>query len=325
MADDLALPDDLLVWAAELAGGALAGGNRLPGGGRKEAWALEFVGADGTPLPLFLRYDRSDPARTADPWTLHREASVFVALQGTDVIVPRVLGVHPEHQAMLSELVVGDAWFSRIADPDEALRTPSTSSSSWPPCTGSTSARSTFPTSPSPHAIPPGCHPSKRGRRPRRSHRRRASGVVALAGLAIASLACASGTERAADVATAEVRGNAGRALELVEDTMASPEARRGQELVDQLRPRLAAGPDVIIFDTEVDDRGSVTLRMAFHARGETGGGLSYDAVVARLCVELTAEPGPPLLAEIRDADCPRQLPGATGNAGNVDLTVRLR
>src|SRR5690606_26020859 len=122
-AHELALPDDLLAWAAELAGGEVTGGARLPGGGRKEAWTLDFAGADGTPQRLFLRYDRSDPARTADPWTLHREASVFLALQGTDVIVPKVLGVHPEHQAMLTELVPGDAWFSRIADPDEAERT----------------------------------------------------------------------------------------------------------------------------------------------------------------------------------------------------------
>ncbi len=120
---DLALPDDLLAWAESVVGGPVTGGRRLPGGGRKEAWTLEFAGPDGAPLALFLRYDRSDPARTADPWTLHREASVFVALQGTDVIVPEVLGVHPEHQAMLSELVVGDAWFSRITDPDEAERT----------------------------------------------------------------------------------------------------------------------------------------------------------------------------------------------------------
>ncbi len=48
---------------------------------------------------------------------------MFQALQGTDVIVPTVLGVHPEHQAMLTELVQGDAWFSRITDPDEAVRT----------------------------------------------------------------------------------------------------------------------------------------------------------------------------------------------------------
>ena len=33
--------------------------------------------------------------------------------------VPRVLGVHPVHQAMLSERVEGETWFSRIADAGE--------------------------------------------------------------------------------------------------------------------------------------------------------------------------------------------------------------
>ena len=64
----------------------------------------------------FLRYDRSDPAHTKDPWTLHREATVYLALQDGPVPVPRVLGVHPVHQAMLSERVDGGNWFSRIAD-----------------------------------------------------------------------------------------------------------------------------------------------------------------------------------------------------------------
>ncbi len=69
---------------------------------------------------MFLRYDRSDPARTKDPWTLHREATVYLALQDSPVPVPRVLGVHPVHQAMLSERLVGENWFSRIADAGRA-------------------------------------------------------------------------------------------------------------------------------------------------------------------------------------------------------------
>ena len=90
-----------------------------PGGARKEAWFVDLRRVDGTVRPCFLRYDRSDPARTKDPWTLHREATVYLALQGTDVPVPRVLGVHPVHQAMLSERVEGETWFSRIADAGE--------------------------------------------------------------------------------------------------------------------------------------------------------------------------------------------------------------
>ena len=48
---------------------------------------------------------------------------MYLALQDTDVPVPRVLGVHATHQAMLSERLTGENWFSRIVDPDEQLAT----------------------------------------------------------------------------------------------------------------------------------------------------------------------------------------------------------
>lgn len=117
------LPGDLVAWIEDIAGGRLVAADRRPGGGRKEAWFVDVERPDGGVDELFLRYDRSDPATTADPWTLHREATVYVALQESDVPVPRVLGVHPIHQAMLSVRVTGENWFSRITDPDERERT----------------------------------------------------------------------------------------------------------------------------------------------------------------------------------------------------------
>ena len=33
--------------------------------------------------------------------------------------MPRLLGIHPSHHAMLSERLVGESWFSHIADPAE--------------------------------------------------------------------------------------------------------------------------------------------------------------------------------------------------------------
>ena len=119
----LTLPDDLLAWIEEVGCGRLVAADRKPGGARKEAWFVDLERADGELVECFLRYDRSDPSRTKDPWTLHREASVYVALQDTAVPVPRVLGVHPVHQAMLSERVVGENWFSRLTDADEAEAT----------------------------------------------------------------------------------------------------------------------------------------------------------------------------------------------------------
>jgi aminoglycoside phosphotransferase (APT) family kinase protein len=117
------LPDDLVTWIEEVGGGHVVLADRMPGGGRKEAWFIDLEGRDGTVASLFLRYDRSDPARTKDPWTLHREATVYLALQEGPVPVPRVLGVHPVHQAMLSQRVEGGNWFSRITDPAEQKST----------------------------------------------------------------------------------------------------------------------------------------------------------------------------------------------------------
>lgn len=119
MSPAVALPDDLVAWVEDVGGGSLVLADRKPGGGRKEAWFIDLARPDGSTVECFLRYDRSEPARTKDPWTLHREATVYLALQGSPVPVPRVLGVHPVHQAMLSERLSGENWFSRIRDPEE--------------------------------------------------------------------------------------------------------------------------------------------------------------------------------------------------------------
>lgn len=115
----VALPDDLVSWVEDVGGGRLVLADRKQGGARKEAWYVDLERPNGTLVQCFLRYDRSDPARTKDPWTLHREATVYLALQDAPVPVPRVLGVHPVHQAMLSERVAGENWFSRITDEGE--------------------------------------------------------------------------------------------------------------------------------------------------------------------------------------------------------------
>ncbi len=123
MTPAVGLPDDLVAWIEHVGGGRLVNADRQPGGARKEAWFVDVEHPNGEIDELFLRYDRSDPARTGDPWTLHREAAVYLALQDSEVPVPRVLGVHPEHQAMLSIRIRGQNWFSRISDPDEQVAT----------------------------------------------------------------------------------------------------------------------------------------------------------------------------------------------------------
>ena len=78
----VALPDDLVAWMEEVGGGRLVLADRRPGGGRKEAWFVDLERPDGSVAASFLRYDRSDPAKTKDPWTLHREATVYLASAG---------------------------------------------------------------------------------------------------------------------------------------------------------------------------------------------------------------------------------------------------
>ena len=111
----LALPADLVAWIEAVTGAPLTTAEHIPGGARKEGW---FVGDD-----LFLRLDQAHRDDGTDPWTVHREAAVYTALQESEVPVPRVLAVHPARQAMLTERVAGAAWFSRISDATEQLTT----------------------------------------------------------------------------------------------------------------------------------------------------------------------------------------------------------
>jgi aminoglycoside phosphotransferase (APT) family kinase protein len=117
----LALPDDIVSWIEDETGGRVAATNRVPGGASREAWFVD-VDRDGVTDPLFLRYSRATPPADTAFLPLRVEAEVFMALQDTDVTVPRTLAVHPEHEAMLSERISGENWFYRIQDPDEQVR-----------------------------------------------------------------------------------------------------------------------------------------------------------------------------------------------------------
>jgi aminoglycoside phosphotransferase (APT) family kinase protein len=108
----------LLTWIEDCARGRVVRADRVPGGGRHEAW---LVDVDGPERELFLRYDRGNPGQSGDPFTLHREARFYLALQDTDVPVPRILGVHPVEQAVLSTRVPGETWFSRLRDESSRL------------------------------------------------------------------------------------------------------------------------------------------------------------------------------------------------------------
>ncbi|MCV7014185.1 phosphotransferase family protein [Mycolicibacterium madagascariense] len=119
--DASTLSADLLAWVQDVLGATIVSVDRRPGGGRREAWFLDVRYPDGSAGELFLRYDRTDPTVTGDPFTLSREAAFFAAMADSAVPAPHIHAVHPREQAILAERVAGETWFSRLKDPDERV------------------------------------------------------------------------------------------------------------------------------------------------------------------------------------------------------------
>ena len=117
------LPPETTAWIEEVTASTVTYADRQAGGGRKEAWFVDATDASGVVTELFLRWDRSDPTITGDPWTVRREAAVYRALRDTPVPVARFVAMHPTAQAMLATRVHGKNWFSHITDPAEQLST----------------------------------------------------------------------------------------------------------------------------------------------------------------------------------------------------------
>jgi aminoglycoside phosphotransferase (APT) family kinase protein len=136
---EVTLPGEVARWIEATTGGALASAERRPGGGRREAWFVDVKRASGEIDELFLRLDRTRRAGRGDGYDTVREAQIYQALHAAGMLVPRVLGVLSPRtslgsedsaslraplaapQAVLSERVTGETWFSRIRDPKQQL------------------------------------------------------------------------------------------------------------------------------------------------------------------------------------------------------------
>jgi aminoglycoside phosphotransferase (APT) family kinase protein len=116
------LPDSITAWIGEVMGAPVTAAKRVPGGASREAWFVDVAVEGGPTTPLFLRYDTTPKPPGGLFHPLRVEAEVLIALQDTDVTVPRTIAVHPTEEAMLSERVSGETWFYRITDPDEQVR-----------------------------------------------------------------------------------------------------------------------------------------------------------------------------------------------------------
>jgi aminoglycoside phosphotransferase (APT) family kinase protein len=111
-----ALPDEMRSWIEDVTKSTVTGATRRAGGGRNEGWLIALLGDGDRDDRAFLRWDRSDPAKTGDPWTVRREAEIYRALSSTDLPIARFIAVHPERQALLLEVVDGDGRFSAVTD-----------------------------------------------------------------------------------------------------------------------------------------------------------------------------------------------------------------
>lgn len=114
------LPDAMRSWIEDATSATVAAASRQAGGGRNEGWFVDLRRSDGSEQRVFLRWDRSDPAATGDPWTVRREAEVYRALSTADLPVAKFIAVHPTAQALLLEVVHGDSRFSMVREPERA-------------------------------------------------------------------------------------------------------------------------------------------------------------------------------------------------------------
>ncbi len=101
--------DQLTRWVAELVDESRIEIKRRPGGGSHQAWD---VLADGK-ARWFLRADAVEPDDHKH-YTLRREAEIYRAVNSLGIPSPRVLGIHPDLEAVLLERSSGDAAFARL-------------------------------------------------------------------------------------------------------------------------------------------------------------------------------------------------------------------
>ena len=112
----------LFDWVAGVTGGRVVQTRQVTGGNRYRSWAVDVATDDAAePKPLYLRYQMPRPP-SAEPYTVAREAGIYRAIPGiASVKAPRLLAVHPDGCAMLTERAPGRADYRRLADPGQRV------------------------------------------------------------------------------------------------------------------------------------------------------------------------------------------------------------
>lgn len=113
-----ATQDDLRRWLEQTTGGTVTAWQQIAGGNRCQSWAVDVEDGASNRSRLYLRYQPPRPP-SAEPYTVWREAKFYQALKGSAVPAPGLIAVHPESQAIITELVRGRAEFRRISSEAE--------------------------------------------------------------------------------------------------------------------------------------------------------------------------------------------------------------
>jgi aminoglycoside phosphotransferase (APT) family kinase protein len=120
-AEEAASTDELLAWVAQVTGGTVKRVEPITGGNRARSWAVDVRDGNAGHEELYLRYQPPRPP-SAEPYTVKREALIYRAIAGAPVPAPRLIAVHPRHDAILTERVPGRADFRRITkEADKAV------------------------------------------------------------------------------------------------------------------------------------------------------------------------------------------------------------
>ena len=99
---------ELCTWVTSVAGGTVRPMRQITGGNRYRSWAVDIEMADGRIKPLYLRYQLPRPP-SAEPYTVAREAGIYAAVSDKGVSAPRLIAVHPDRHAILTERAPGRA------------------------------------------------------------------------------------------------------------------------------------------------------------------------------------------------------------------------
>lgn len=112
------LERDIQDWIAGLTGAQVVRVERLFSGGSRHTILVDALAENGTELPLVLRRETGAGSHAGTDFSLEREYTVYRALAGSGIPVPKAYGLSTDKNALLLQRVPGTSDF-RAADAQE--------------------------------------------------------------------------------------------------------------------------------------------------------------------------------------------------------------